>query len=80
MFEAKNKDTSFWCLFCELRTGFTHCYSISIVDFEKGKTGWVTHHVTRIVMICGTNNLEKRKKRDNENVLINLVTLLMLKR
>ena len=80
MFEAKNKDTSFWCLYSEFRTSFTHCYSISIVDFEKGKTGWVTQHVTRIVMICGTNNLEKHKKWDNENVLINLVTLLMLNR
>ena len=33
--------TSFWCLHYQLWTSFTHCSSVSIIDFEqKMLTGW----------------------------------------
>ena len=47
MFKVNNKDTrttslkSFWCLYCQLWTNFTHCSGVSIADFEKVNLGWV---------------------------------------
>ena len=47
MFKVNNKDTtatpmaSFWCLYCYLSTYFTSCSSVSIVNFELVKAGWV---------------------------------------
>ena len=40
MFKINNKDsrttlTSFSCIYCELRTYFTHFSSVCIVDFEQ---------------------------------------------
>ena len=35
----KNIKTSFWCLFCELWTGFTHCFDVSVVDFKQVPVG-----------------------------------------
>ena len=46
MFKVNNKDvrrtpvTSFWCLYCELRTYFTHFSSVSIVNFEQVNGDW----------------------------------------
>ena len=33
--------TSFSCLYCQLRTYFTPCSSVSIVNFEHVIAGWV---------------------------------------
>ena len=47
MFKVNNKDTrltsmvSFWCRYCERRTYFTPCSSVSIVNFEQVNAGWV---------------------------------------
>ena len=49
MFKVNNKNTrttpkapltSFWCLYCYLWTCFSHCCSVSIVNFEHVKTDW----------------------------------------
>ena len=36
--------TSFWCLYCKLRTDFLHCFGVSIVDTEQVNAGWVNHN------------------------------------
>ena len=33
--------TSFWCLYCYLRTDSTYCSGVSIIDFEQVNVGWV---------------------------------------
>ena len=46
MFKVNNKETrtmsmtSFWFLYCLLWIYFTHCSSVSIVDFEQVNVGW----------------------------------------
>ena len=46
MFKVNNKDTrttllaSFWYLYCKLRTYFTPCSSVSIVNFEHVISDW----------------------------------------
>lgn len=30
----------FWCLYCQLGTGFTYCAVVSIVDFDLANSGW----------------------------------------
>ena len=47
MFKDNNKDTKktqmalFWCLYCERKTCFTLCSTVSTVDFEHVIAGWV---------------------------------------
>ena len=56
LFKVNNKDTwrtsltSFCCLFCYLWINFTHCSSVSIIDFEPINTGWdvIEHHVDTV--------------------------------
>ena len=45
---TKTTKTPFWCLCCKLWTGFTHCFGVSIVDFEQLNTDWeesVTYYI-----------------------------------
>ena len=47
MFKVNNKEAkttpmaSFWCLYCQLRTYFTLCSNVSIVNFEYINADWV---------------------------------------
>ena len=38
---------SFWCLYCELGTNFTHCSAFFFVDFEQVNAGWVMVKINR---------------------------------
>ena len=46
MFKVNKKDIRtmplelFSCLYCYLGTYFTHCFSVSIVNFEQVNAGW----------------------------------------
>ena len=46
LFKINNKVTRMtlmtllWCLYCQLLTDFTHCSTVSIVDFEQVNTSW----------------------------------------
>ena len=46
LFKIKNTDTrtmsmtSFWCLYCQLWTDFTHCSDIFIFNFEQVNIDW----------------------------------------
>ena len=57
MFKVNNKDsrmtsmTSFWCLYCWLRTYFTPCSSVSISNFEHVIAGW-DWPVLELMFIC----------------------------
>ena len=37
---------SFWCFYCYLWIDFTHCYGVSILDFEQVNTGWEFPNLT----------------------------------
>ena len=39
--------TSFWCLYCQLWTYFTPCFSALILNFEQVNAGWVSSQDTR---------------------------------
>ena len=45
----------FCCQYCWLRTDFTHCFSVSIVDFEQVNVSWVHY------LISPTNHLKLLK-------------------
>ena len=48
IFKVNNKHTrttpfgSFWFLYCQLKTYFTPCSSVSIVNFDQVNAGWGT--------------------------------------
>ena len=41
---------SFWCLYCWFLADFTHCFGISIIDFEQENTGWVVRVILQILV------------------------------
>ena len=55
IFKANNKDikmtsmTSFLCLYWQVWINFTHCYIVSIVDFEQLTAGWGSLEIEQMI-------------------------------
>ena len=64
MFKINNKGTwttssmSSWCLYCLLRTNFTHCSGVSFVDFEQVNTSWKSTK-RGLAMSCRTQQISE---------------------
>ena len=84
MFKVCNKDTrttlaSFWCLYCELWTYFTPCFSVSIVNFEHGNAGWagvefavsIVNEVQQLLPQLSTNLIVRESILMNDAIILN---------
>ena len=53
MFKVNKKDTRgtsttpFWCLYCQLRTYFTHCSGVSVLEFKQIMANYVRAVILR---------------------------------
>ena len=46
----------FWCIYCKLRTNFTHCSGVSILHFEQINARWDKVLFCPIIMIRDLNH------------------------
>ena len=53
------------CLSCHFRAYSTHCYGISIVDFEQVNVGWANKIIvtTQLIFTCSKSTIETLEKR-----------------